>query len=132
MTTLILQFEQPEDAAWVHAQVTAAMTKEEQLGGANLGILRDSIKKAKRITCPEHSPEQLKKIRSGFAVGQPLPDLNPPGAIRTSVKRCARCGKDHENITFAKLQNPVRQCTHWALCPNVAEPILMRITEDPV
>jgi len=46
------------------------------------------------------------------------------------VKTCARCGEDHI-ITFRRFKNPIDRFTHWALCPNTNEPILLEIYETP-
>lgn len=51
----------------------------------------------------------------------------------TDVMCCARCGNDHRALQFAKLTTPitfdtmsgVEQMTHWALCPDLNEPILL-------
>lgn len=43
------------------------------------------------------------------------------------LEKCARCGRDHPRIQFQKLLNPVRDITHWAMCPVTEEPILMRV-----
>lgn len=62
----------------------------------------------------------------------------------TTVENCARCGNTHNDVEFKRFaQNPVKhidgnllntQITHWGMCPNLNEPILMRIkvslTED--
>jgi len=48
--------------------------------------------------------------------------------ITTDVKRCARCGKDHEKIAFKKLTIAGRY-SHWAPCPENQEPIMMRVVE---
>ena len=48
--------------------------------------------------------------------------------IIVSVKRCARCGGDHDNMVFKRLAKPVDMdgmCTHWVMCPTNQEPILM-------
>ncbi len=50
------------------------------------------------------------------------------------VKRCARCGDDHEVEFFEFKGNPVvsgeETSTHWGVCPNLNEPILMHIIQD--
>ena len=46
------------------------------------------------------------------------------------VKTCARCGCDHI-ITFKRFKNPIDRFTHWAICPNTSEPILIEIYETP-
>jgi len=48
---------------------------------------------------------------------------------------CARCGKIHVGLTFKKLTNPIycnpfEVMTHWAMCPELEQPVLMG-TRDP-
>lgn len=50
--------------------------------------------------------------------------------ITTSVKNCARCGKNHKDITFMRFKNPPTTHTHWSMCPNANEPILMKMVDD--
>lgn len=50
------------------------------------------------------------------------------------VRSCARCGQTHK-VHFEKFaQNPIIAygdiMTHWGMCPNINEPILMRIIND--
>ena len=46
---------------------------------------------------------------------------------RHVVNGCARCGQTHVNIVFKRFKNgPIlRTYTHWALCPETGEPIIM-------
>lgn len=54
------------------------------------------------------------------------------------LERCARCGKNHRNLEFIPLYRPIQYAeglspiTHWALCPNNGDPILMRITDGKI
>jgi hypothetical protein len=55
--------------------------------------------------------------------------------IYVNVKRCARCGKDHDHIEFAKFDEPVKDSdgtkwNYWATCLNTGDPILMRVEEE--
>ncbi len=48
-----------------------------------------------------------------------------------SIKRCARCGNDHERVKFYKFTSPIEDNdgTIWQWygeCPHLKEPILMR------
>jgi len=55
---------------------------------------------------------------------------------RTTIKGCARCGEDHYNLLVRLFTNPVEiewqgkkesgyfEITHWAMCPELNEPIL--------
>ena len=45
----------------------------------------------------------------------------------TDVGNCARCGKDHKALTFLRLGRPIDEDTHWSICPETGEPILLRI-----
>ena len=47
-------------------------------------------------------------------------------AFHIDVGRCARCGQDHK-LPFHRFENPPEYCTHWAICPNTFEPVLLRI-----
>ena len=57
-----------------------------------------------------------------------------PGPETTAVpelKGCARCGDDHTDLTFEKLEQPVERegaptITFWCPCPTNGQPILMR------
>jgi hypothetical protein len=49
------------------------------------------------------------------------------------VISCARCGQDHE-VEFKKFQRPIEDSdstvwTHWGICPNTDEPILLKMSE---
>ena len=51
------------------------------------------------------------------------------------VGHCARCGKDHADLGFARFKRPCQkdtvngfEWTHWAMCPETKEPILLRIS----
>jgi hypothetical protein len=58
-------------------------------------------------------------------------DINVP-----ILKDCARCGKTHKDLTFEELIFPIdfiekkkrTVFTHFALCPNNKQPILLRQT----
>lgn len=52
--------------------------------------------------------------------------------FKTSVKSCARCGHDHNEVEFQALRAPITadsgdaEWTHWAPCPVTGEPILLK------
>ena len=52
-----------------------------------------------------------------------------PGKKTYKITSCARCGNDHEGITYRRLTNPLvvgnTIFTHWTLCPDLDEPIMM-------
>lgn len=49
-----------------------------------------------------------------------------------SIKNCARCVLNHEDLEFKALKHPIEMIptqlaiTHWADCPLTGEPVLMR------
>lgn len=45
------------------------------------------------------------------------------------VRNCARCGMNHQAVQFFPFIQRPPDATHWAMCPNNAEPILMRVAE---
>lgn len=56
-----------------------------------------------------------------------------------SIKNCARCGNDHLNIDAEQFKRAVINhdaltpneqilYNYWALCPNVRQPILIKVT----
>src|SRR4051812_37308184 len=56
---------------------------------------------------------------------------------RMSIKGCARCdGDGHKDLVFKEFANPVElddgtTFSHFAFCPTLGEPILLRIIPDP-
>lgn len=54
---------------------------------------------------------------------------------KITVNGCARCGESHEVefLPFAKsvIELDDETLTHWGMCPNLNEPILMRIETKP-
>jgi hypothetical protein len=48
-----------------------------------------------------------------------------------TVRTCARCGGDHTNLEFKKLTRIQDEWTHWAKCPNIGEPIMLKIVKTP-
>lgn len=57
--------------------------------------------------------------------------------MNIDVRNCARCGQDHDALTFKQFQRPVTEdkdkdnetilWTHWAVCPVTDDPILLRL-----
>jgi len=43
------------------------------------------------------------------------------------VHCCQRCGKDHSRLQFRKFTNPVTEYEWWAMCPEIDEPILLKV-----
>jgi len=50
-------------------------------------------------------------------------------AVR-GLTNCARCGGYHSVIFFTEFRHPIDNFTHWSLCPDSKDPILMLIEED--
>ena len=53
--------------------------------------------------------------------------------VQVDVFVCARCGGDHDSLTFLKLLRPTvldgeTLATHYSICPANGQPILMRVT----
>lgn len=48
----------------------------------------------------------------------------------SKVKKCARCGEDHERVEWHKFDKSVwdedGEWTHWGQCPTTCDPIMMR------
>jgi len=47
--------------------------------------------------------------------------------INIQVNACARCGGDH-NLAFRQFERKSKY-THWAMCPQSSEPIVLKIVE---
>lgn len=61
-----------------------------------------------------------------------MPDIR---ITHIDVKGCARCGDDHDNLTFREFEKGVEvtpgvEFGSWALCPHTEEPLLMWTSED--
>jgi len=54
--------------------------------------------------------------------------MNKP--LTTTVRACARCEGYHENLTFQPLTNPSEEWSHWAMCPEANEPIMLSFSID--
>lgn len=55
--------------------------------------------------------------------------------IKITVRGCARCGQTHE-MEFSPFTKNAIECegdvsTHWGMCPNLQEPVLLRIETRP-
>ena len=55
-------------------------------------------------------------------------------AIEVKINGCARCHGEGHDLVFRQLTHPVEfpgvdipALTHWAICPDTGEPILLRI-----
>ena len=46
------------------------------------------------------------------------------------VSSCARCLGDHDSVTFQPFTTPPEGFTHFGLCPENKEPILMVVVLD--
>ena len=45
----------------------------------------------------------------------------------TKVDDCPRCHKAHSSLEFWELTFPSDLWTHWAICPETGEPVMMKI-----
>ena len=50
---------------------------------------------------------------------------------KIDVRKCARCGGDHDAVTFRRLTTPPPDHQYWAMCPTLYEPILIRLAVCP-
>ena len=50
-------------------------------------------------------------------------------SVKTTVENCARCGTGHKDIKFAKLKRACASWTHWAICPETGEPIMLKVVD---
>ncbi len=63
-------------------------------------------------------------------------DEDELGVIRCDIRMCARCDGNHEQLAFRKMNNPMdfgagddrAIYTHFALCPNTGQPVVLRQT----
>lgn len=60
-----------------------------------------------------------------------MADLVPsPSDIVVNVKACQRCGENHDGMVFSKLANPADEYTHWGVCPQKHQPVLLGFTRE--
>lgn len=56
--------------------------------------------------------------------------------LKMNIRKCARCGEDHDNLVFFALTRPFETTTlnyrYWAPCPTNGQPILCAVYEDSV
>lgn len=50
--------------------------------------------------------------------------------LTLDLSACARCGKVHKGLVFQEIRNPIyagpfETLTHWTMCPELDQPILM-------
>lgn len=58
--------------------------------------------------------------------------------VTTTLVHCARCGGHHDNLPFKIFTRPVMEhadirpaYTHWAMCPESKQPILLKVLPEP-
>lgn len=78
---------------------------------------------------------KVKQVQEEFKPKLSAKEMSVSSIITTSVTGCSRCGNNHQNITFAKFTNPVKDTgsqiwTHWTICPVLNEPILLYAFDD--
>lgn len=47
--------------------------------------------------------------------------------LKIDIVSCARCGGNHPKLDFKKLTRPNGEWTHWAKCPYLGEPVMLKI-----
>lgn len=59
--------------------------------------------------------------------------MSKPVDYKSNVGHCARCGQDHDEVEWFKFDRAIDdhedgggEWTHWGICPNSGDPILMR------
>lgn len=53
---------------------------------------------------------------------------SPDGPGRVEITTCPRCGQHHPTVTLSALDRPIPPAwTHWAPCPETAQPILFSL-----
>ena len=60
---------------------------------------------------------------------QPMPEFRK-GQIHVTFHHCARCGGEHKRIVTAKFTKPCGIFTHYSVCPETGEPILVRVKHE--
>lgn len=50
--------------------------------------------------------------------------------VITNVSRCQRCGEDHNQLIFQRLDNAIDNYNYWGTCPTKNQPILLKVVED--
>lgn len=50
--------------------------------------------------------------------------------ISTFILECPRCGQYHFNVKFLPLLKPTDEATHYCLCENNGEPLLVKLPKD--
>lgn len=49
--------------------------------------------------------------------------------MRVDIRGCARCDQDHPQLEFKKFTTPCAGRTHFAMCPTLQEPIIMKVVD---
>lgn len=50
--------------------------------------------------------------------------------VPVTVRSCARCGQDHEDLPFRVLHNASDEWRWWSMCPTKQQPILIKVAND--
>ncbi len=51
--------------------------------------------------------------------------MDPDREIDMKIENCPRCTLTHESIIFKPATRKTPELTHWAMCPNVDEPLIL-------
>lgn len=79
------------------------------------------------------STPNKKLPQGGSVLGSPLPSHltdRDGGKVVMNIRSCARCGLDHDGLKFEPLVNAPEWFTHFGTCPQVSQPILMKLERD--
>ena len=55
--------------------------------------------------------------------------MTKPPTITTTIRGCSRCSRDHQDLTFSRMDRPIvihSAYDYYASCPNTGEPILLQ------
>jgi hypothetical protein len=69
------------------------------------------------------------QIDSGMADARPDAPL-ADGSFHMDVEPCPKCGKSHDALIFTSLTAPFQDYSHWGMCPDSHDPIMMKKRED--
>jgi len=75
------------------------------------------------------SKEENSKGAPRKSTGEIWSVMVPGKTSKFSFTDCARCGQDHKDLEFMEFINPCELGSAWAMCPNMKEPIILKVVE---
>lgn len=57
--------------------------------------------------------------------------LRQESQMSINVKKCQRCGKDHDAMEFKQLSNPSNEFSRFGFCPITNQPVLLAVLTVP-